>query len=75
MNRPKKPKNYKQDGDDYNTCTKYATEYCVGDALKVILLQIYDMVEYENLQVAEIKALINCLVDEHIFEVDEAEDM
>ena len=71
MSRPKSPKSYRMDGDDLNTRTKYATEYNVGDSLKVILLQVYDMSEKDNLQVYEIKALINSLINEHIQEVDE----
>ncbi len=74
MGRPKPPKNYRMDGDDYNTVTKYkGPEYNVGDSFKVILLQIYDLVELDNLQKYEIKALLNALVDEHVFEIDELE--
>jgi hypothetical protein len=58
-------------GDDFKTKTKYKTENNAGDRLKVILLQVYDMVTYDNLQKAEIKSLINCLVDEHIDEHEE----
>lgn len=72
MSRPKPPKNYRMDGDDHNTRTKYkGPEYNVGDSLKVILLQVYDMSDRDNLQKYEIKALFNALVDEHIEEVDE----
>lgn len=70
--RPKAPKNYKLDGDDYNTRTKYAgAEHCLGDSLKVILLQVYDILEYEGLQKYEIQSLLNALVDEHVYEVEQ----
>lgn len=58
-------------GDDYKTNTKYKEEGNVGDRLKVILLQVYDMSSVDNLQVAEIKALVGNLIDEHIEEYDE----
>lgn len=57
-------------GDDFKTKTKYKAENNAGDRLKVILLQVYDMMTYDNLQKAEIKSLINCLVDEHILEYE-----
>lgn len=60
-------------GDDYHTVTKYVRpELVVGDRMKVILLQVYDMINRDNLQVYEIKALIGALIDEHVNEVDEA---
>ena len=58
-------------GDDFKTQTVYAEEKNVGDRLKVMLLQIYDMSSIDNLQVPEIKALIGNLIDEHIEEYDE----
>ncbi len=61
-------------GDDYKTNTKYKEEDNVGNRQKVILLQIYDMLEIDNLQKAEIKALINVLIDEHIEEFDEIDE-
>jgi hypothetical protein len=58
-------------GDDFHTMTQYAgPELAVGDRMKVILLQIYDLCAIDNLQLAEIKALIGCLADEHIVETD-----
>lgn len=57
-------------GDDYATRTKYAREKNIGDRMKVILLQIYDMVDQDNLQIHEIKSLLNATVDEHIEEED-----
>lgn len=57
-------------GIDSHTNTRYKKERNVGDRLKVILLQVYDMVDEDNLQVAEIKTLLNCLVEEHIYETD-----
>jgi hypothetical protein len=60
-------------GDDHKTRTKYREEKNAGDRGKVILLQIYDWVHVDNLQVAEVKALLNTLVDEHIQEVDHNE--
>ena len=59
-------------GDDSHTNTKYKLERNVGDRLKVVLLQVYDMVDEDNLQKAEIKSLLNTLVDEHIDEIDYA---
>ncbi len=54
-------------GDDLHTVTKYkGPEKRLGDVLKVILLQCYDCTDVHNLQVYEIKALINALIDEHI---------
>jgi hypothetical protein len=58
-------------GDDFKTRTKYREEKNAGDCLKVILLQIYDLVFIHNLQVAEVIALILCLVKEHVVEEDE----
>ena len=58
-------------GDDYKTKTKYKEEKNLGDRTKVILLQIFDMIEIDNLQKAEIKALMNVLIDEHMEEFDE----
>jgi len=58
-------------GDDFKTLSKYKQEKNVGDRLKVILLQVYDMSDVDNLQVYEMKALINALIDEHIEEMDE----
>jgi hypothetical protein len=61
-------------GDDFKTRSKYKEEKNVGDRLKVVLLQVYDMSSVDNLQVSEIKALINNLIDEHIHEVDLMEE-
>ena len=61
-------------GDDFKTRTKYKEEKNCGDRLKVILLQVYDMSDTDNLQISEIKALLNNLIDQHIFEVDELEE-
>lgn len=58
-------------GDDYKTKTKYKEEKNVGDRLKVILLQVYDMSQVDNLQISEMKALINNLIEEHIDEFNE----
>lgn len=58
-------------GDDLKTRTKYRQEKNAGDCLKVILLQIYDLVFIHNFQVVEVKALINCLIKEHIVEEEE----
>lgn len=60
-------------GDDFKTRTKYKEEKNLGDRLKVVLLQVYDMIDTDNLQKAEIKSLLNCLVDEHVHEEDELE--
>lgn len=60
-------------GDDYKTKTKYKEENNLGDRTKVILLQIFDMIDIDNLQKSEIKALLNNLVDEHVEEIDELE--
>ncbi len=61
-------------GDDFKTKTKYRQEKNPGDRLKVVLLQIYDFMDVDNFQKAEIKALLNILVDEHILETDELEE-
>lgn len=58
-------------GDDLHTKTKYnGPEIRLGDSMKVILREIYDILERDNLQVYEIKALILALIDTHIDEVD-----
>ena len=60
-------------GDDSHTVTKYKSpEKRCGDRLKVILLQVLDLSQLDNLQVSEIKVLIDNLIDEHI---DEYEDV
>ena len=57
-------------GEDLHTLTKYAgPEIAVGDRMKVVLLQVYDCVTFDNLQIAEIKSLLNCLIDEHLEEI------
>lgn len=62
-------------GDDAHTVSKYTgPELSVGDRMKVILLQVYDLSEYDNLQKYEMKALINALIDEHILEHDPLND-
>lgn len=61
-------------GDDYKTLTAYAEERNVGDRLKVILLQLNDMVDVDNLQIAEMKALVLNLIDEHFEEDDMLEE-
>jgi len=60
-------------GDDKHTRSNYKLEKRCGDRLKVILLQIYDLTFVDNLQKSEIKALINNLIDEHIYEEDDNE--
>lgn len=58
-------------GDDSHTITKYlGPEKRLGDRMKVMLLQVYDMSDIDNLQKYEMKALFNALVDEHIIEED-----
>ena len=57
-------------GNNFKTETTYGEEKNVGDRLKNILLQIYDMSDIDNLQISEIKALISNLIDEHIEESD-----
>ena len=58
-------------GDDYHTVTQYAgPEKRAGDRLKVVLLQIFDMLEIDNLQISDIKSLLNTLVEEHIEETE-----
>ena len=62
-------------GDDLHTITKYkGPEVALGDRLKIILLQVYDMCDIDNLQKYEMKALISALIDEHIVEEDELND-
>lgn len=60
-------------GDDFKTKTKYRTEKNPGDALKLVLLVIYDLVFKWNLSKSEVKLLLCNLVDEHIEETDELE--
>lgn len=55
-------------GNDFHTRTKYAQEDTVGDSMKVILLQIYDLIEKHNLQKHEVLGLIKATLDEHIDE-------
>jgi hypothetical protein len=57
-------------GDDDATRSIYVTERNAGTRGSAILKHIYDMVEIDNLQKADVKALLNSLVDEHINEVD-----
>lgn len=58
-------------GDDYHTITKYkGPEKAAGDRMKVIMLQVFDLISIDNLQAYEAKALISALIDEHIKEID-----
>lgn len=58
-------------GDDDHTVTLYkGPERSPGDRMKVVMKQVFDLVEYDNLQVYEIKALLCALVEEHIKEED-----
>jgi len=58
-------------GDDLHTVTKYlGPEKAAGDRMKVIMMQVFDMSDYDNLQKYEMKALICALIDEHIIEED-----
>jgi hypothetical protein len=59
-------------GDDYHTRTEYATEVAAGDRMKVILLQLNDLIDIDNLQIYELKALVMALIDEHFHEEDHA---
>lgn len=62
-------------GDDHHTVTRYVgPEKAVGDRMKVVMLQVFDMVDYDNMQAYEIKALINALVDEHVIEEEASGD-
>ncbi|MEM4379218.1 MAG: hypothetical protein QXL01_00835 [Thermoplasmatales archaeon] len=73
-----KPKKYKcpvcskpSCGDDSHTITKYqGPEVAVGDVMKLILRQCYDLVDFHNLQKHEILGLIKASLDEHIIEED-----
>lgn len=59
-------------GDDSHTVTRYkGPEKVIGDCMKVILLQCYDMVDYHNLQKHEILGLIKASLDEHVLEEDD----
>jgi hypothetical protein len=70
--RPLPPKGWEPDGNDNNVETKYAgPELCVGDSMKVILRQIYDMSGLDGLQKHEILALIKATIDEHIIESEQ----
>lgn len=55
-------------GIDEHTRTKYQTEKSAGDRMKVILLQLNDLIDIDNLQIYELKALVNSLIDEHFTE-------
>jgi DNA-binding ferritin-like protein (Dps family) len=57
-------------GDDDATRSIYVTERNTGARGSAILKHVYDMVELDNLQKADVKAILNALVDEHIEEVD-----
>ena len=58
-------------GDDYKTRTKFITEKNPGNALKLVLLVIYDLIFKWNLSKSEVKLLLCNLVDEHIEETSE----
>ena len=59
-------------GNDLHTITKYkGPEKSVGDVMKIILLQMYDLSDIHNLQKHEIIGLINASLNEHIIETDE----
>lgn len=56
-------------GVDTHTVTKYrGPESAIGDIMKVILLQLYDMIDIHNLQKHEVMGLIKASLDEHIHE-------
>lgn len=58
-------------GNDDHVTTKYlGPERNVGDRMKVILTQLYDMVERDNLQHHEILGLVKATLVEHIPEID-----
>lgn len=57
-------------GNDNDTRSIYRRERNCGMRGSSILKHVYDMVEIDNLQKADIKALINALVDEHVHEED-----
>lgn len=61
-------------GDDYKTKTIHVTENNVGDRTKNILKNVFDMIDFDNLQKSEIKAILDNLVDEHVEEIDEFEN-
>lgn len=76
MKRSKKYKcpvcNSSSCGHDLHTITKYkGPEKAVGDVMKVILLQIFDLIEIHNLQKHEILGLVKASLDEHVNETDE----
>ena len=62
---------HQNNGNDDDTRTFYVKERNAGMRGSAILKHIYDMVETDNLQKADVKALLLALVDEHIVEVDE----
>jgi len=69
--RPKRPVGYKSDGNDNNVLTKYmGPEVTIGDAMKIILKQMTDMVELDGLQKHEVLGLIKASLDEHIEETE-----
>jgi hypothetical protein len=73
--RPRAPKNYISDGDDNNVRTKYrGPEYTPGDAMKIILTQIYDLMFIDGFQKHEVLGLIRATIDEHVEETDLAKE-
>jgi len=60
-------------GDDSHTRTKYKMEKSAGDRMKVVLLQLNDLIDVDNLQIYELKALVTALIDEHFQEIDNEE--
>ena len=59
-------------GDDDHTITLYkGPEKASGDRMKVMMKQVFDLLEIDNFQPYEIKALFNALVDEHVSEFED----
>jgi len=57
-------------GDDYKTL-RNTKKRRTRDATVGNIIALYDLAFVDNLQVADIKALINTLIDEHIIEEDD----
>lgn len=53
-------------GNDDHVLSTIKVERNVGDRMKIFLTVAYQLVDYDNLQPYEIKALFNALIDEHI---------
>jgi hypothetical protein len=61
---------HQNDGNDDNTKTLHVRERNCGLRGSAILKHVYDMVEIDNLQKADVISILTTLVEEHILEED-----